>query len=208
MAKAPVQTSRGEARAHATAAAPVAQRDASSDESRTAESRLVIRGPVSGRMLRSFTLPDSNGRAVSLWSYRQRTNLVLFFHHGSHCPACHAMLRELAANAAAYREEEALILGIGPDEPTVARRLAATVDCPFPLLSDPANQTVAEQGLDVPAMVVADRFGEIWAAWAGGDEHTLPGGREIARWLEFVELQCPECGVAEWPPSPSDVIME
>lgn len=203
MAKAPAHMSRGEARLH-----PVATRAQTGESRRSAEGRLVIRGPDSGRRLSSFTLPDSNGRAVSLWSYRQRANLVLFFHHGSRCPDCRTALRDLAENLAAFREEEALVLGIGADAPAPTRQLASAIACPFPLLSDPAGHAVAQQGLKVPSLVVADRYGEIWAAWDGGEQHHLPNPPEIARWLEFVELQCPECSVAEWPPSPSDVIME
>ena len=215
MAKVPDQSSRGEARDPVALAAGIGQRDATStshgsggESGRSAESRLVIRGPVSGRMLSSFTLPDCDGRAVSLWNYLQRLNVVLFFHHGANCGHCRDVLHELSANAAAYRDEEAIVLAIGPDHPPLTRQLANAVACPFPLLSDPAGHAIARQNLDVPALLVSDRFGEIWAAWDGGNQHLLPDGREIKRWLEFVELQCPECGVAEWPPLPSGVLMD
>ncbi len=171
-----------------------------SSGTRVADSQPVIRGPASGRMLNAFTLPDSEGRAVSIWSYRQRLNLVLFFHHGSACSDCHEMLRELAAHASVFRDEEAAILAVGPDHPGEARHLAASLSDAFPILSDPPAEAAARQGLGVPSLIISDRFGEIWAAWTGGGHEALPSGEEIRRWLEFVELQCPECGVAEWPP--------
>jgi hypothetical protein len=59
---------------------------------------------------------------------------------------------------------------------------------------------VARQGLAVPAVVVTDRYGEVWAARPGGEAHRLPGGQDITEWLEFIEIQCPECGAPEWPP--------
>jgi hypothetical protein len=99
----------------------------------------------------------------------------------------------------AYRETEAIVLGIGPEAPAGNQQLAVTLDLPFPLLSDPAGEAAAKQGLHPPAVVVTNRFGEIWAAWAGGDGHALPDGPAIQGWLDFIELQCPECGVAEWP---------
>lgn len=151
-------------------------------------------------MLSAFTLPDSEGRPVSLWSYRQRLNLVLFFHHGSACSDCREMLRELAAHASVYRDEEAAILAIGPDPLAETRRLAASLSSPYPILSDPSSEAVARQGLGVPSLVISDRFGEIWAAWAGDGHEALPSSQEIRRWLEFVELQCPECSAPEWPP--------
>ncbi len=65
--------------------------------------RLVISGPASGQHLHAFTLPDSTGQPVQLWQYLQRSNVLLFFHHGVNCAACEAFLRELAAQLDAYR---------------------------------------------------------------------------------------------------------
>lgn len=215
MAKVPAQTSRAAARAPSTAKASAERpgqaatdQEAVDEERHSTAKRLLIRGPGSGRTLRSFTLPDADGRPVSLWSYHQRRNLVLFFHHGSTCADCRAVLRDLSASRAAFQDEEAIVLAVGPDPPALAKELATSLNPGFPLLCDPSKQVVAKQNLLMPSLVVADRFGEIWAAWAGGDAHLLPNGAEIARWLEFVELQCPECGPAEWPPLPTDVIMD
>src|SRR5579884_4197177 len=141
MAKVPAQSSHGEARTPSALLASTSKHDASTtrldatnDYGHPTESRMVIRGPSSGHALASFMLPDSDGRTVNVWNYRQRTNLVLFFHHGSACPECRSMLRELAEHSAAYREEEAVILAIGPDKLSDARKLAMSLDCPFPLL--------------------------------------------------------------------------
>ncbi len=158
----------------------------------------VIMGPESGHMLHSFTLLDISGRQVRLWDYRQRSNLILFFHHGAACPVCRNMLQELAAHMATYRAEKAEVLAIGPDQPHEAQQLAAELEYPHPLLTDPTERTAAQHGLAVPAVVVADRFGEIWAAWIGDDQHVLPSGQEIAAWLAFIEVQCPECDPLAW----------
>lgn len=60
--------------------------------------RLVMSGPASGQHLHAFTLPDSTGQPVQLWQYLQRSNVMLFFHHGVNCAACEAFLQELAAH--------------------------------------------------------------------------------------------------------------
>ena len=95
--------------------------------------RLVISGPASGHHLHAFTLPDSTGQPVQLWQYLQRSNVVLFFHHGVNCVACEAFLRELAAQRDAYRQEEAAVIVLGPDKPAENQRLATVVSAYFDL---------------------------------------------------------------------------
>ena len=165
---------------------------------RNEPARLVISGPASGQHLHAFTLPDSTGQPVQLWQYLQRSNVVLFFHHGVNCAACEAFLQELAAQLDAYRQEETAVVAIGPDEPAENRQQAARLGHPFPFLSDPAGGVIAQQGLATPSLIIADRWGEIWAAWLGGTNHQLPSEQDILQWLSFIEAQCPECTMIEW----------
>ncbi len=160
--------------------------------------RLVISGPASGHHLHSFTLPDSTGPPVQLWQYLQRSNVVLFFHHGINCVACEAFLRELAAQRNAYRQEETAVVALGPDEPAENQQLAARLGHPFPFLSDPAERVISHQGLAPPTLIIADRWGEIWAAWPGGTKHQFPSEQDIMQWISFIEAQCPECTMIEW----------
>jgi peroxiredoxin len=111
---------------------------------------LVIGGPASGHHLHAFTLPDSTGQPVQLWQYLQRSNVMLFSHHGINCPACEAFLHVLAAQLDAYRQEETAVVAIGPDEPAENRQLAARLGQPFSFLSDPAGRVIAHQGLAPP----------------------------------------------------------
>jgi peroxiredoxin len=90
------------------------------------------------------------------------------------------------------------VVAIGPDEPAENRQLAARLGQPFPFLSDPAGGVIAQQGLASPSLIIADRWGEIWAAWLGGTTHQLPSEQDILQWLSFIEAQCPECTMIEW----------
>ena len=48
-------------------------------------------------------------------------------------------------------------------------------------------------GMPLPGCAVADRWGQMqWVASADRIVD-LPSPREIAAWLQFVEIQCPEC---------------
>jgi peroxiredoxin len=159
---------------------------------------LVIRGPASGQRLHAFILPDSTRRPVQLWDYLQRSNVMLFFHHGGNCAACEAFLHELGTQLDTYRQEETAIIAIGPDKPAQSQQLADRPGHPFPCLSDPAGHIIAQQSLTPPALIIADRWGEIWAAWPCGPDHQFPSQQDILQWLSFIQAQCPECTMIEW----------
>jgi peroxiredoxin len=155
--------------------------------------RPAISGPASGHRLHPFTLPEASGQPVQLWQYLQRSNVLLVLHHGRNCAACEAFLQTLAEHLETYRQEETVVLAIGPDEPAENQQMAARLGHPFPFLSDPAGRVVAQQGLVHPSLVIADRWGDIWAAWLGGAAHQFPSEQDIVQWLSFIEIQCPEC---------------
>jgi peroxiredoxin len=169
----------------------------------------LICGPYSNRFLAVFELPASDGRTVRLWDYRQRRNLVLFFHHGAGCLRCRGELSRFGRYYAAYRERDAEILAIGPDEPARAAQLAAALKLPFPLLSDSSGAVAARQQpllqsdecphAELPRVLVSSRVEELWAAWAPADDLDLPSQQEVLDWLEFVVIQCHNgCGRPEW----------
>jgi peroxiredoxin len=161
----------------------------------------LIRGPYSGRFLAPFHLPAADGRTVRLWDYRLRRNLVVFLHHGAGCHRCRAELARFGRYYPQYRERDAEVLAIGPDPPSEAAALAANLGLAFPLLSDPGGALARRQGVSLPALLVANRVEEIWAAWAPPDELDLPSHEEILDWLEFVVIQCHNgCGRPDWPP--------
>lgn len=167
------------------------------EQTEVRELRPVISGPASGHMVRPFALPASNGREIRLRDYRQRRNLVLFFHHGTQCEPCRMMIATLAAAVPAFRDDQASVLAIGPDSQEAAAAFVAGSDLSFPLLSDPSNRVIAHQGLSVPALIVADQFCEIWAAWEGDTFHTFPTMEAVTEWLAFVQAQCMTCSVRE-----------
>ena len=168
---------------------------------------LVISGPASGHHLHAFTLPDATGQPVQLWQYLQRSNVLLFFHHEVNCAACEAFLHVLAAQLDAYRQEETAVVAIGLSEPAENRQMASRLGHPFPFLSDPAGRIIAHQGLAPPLLIIADRWGEIWAAWLGGTNHRFPSEQDILQWLSFIEAQCPECTMIEWTDQEDDQLL-
>ncbi len=49
------------------------------------------------------------------------------------------------------------------------------------------------EGMPLPGCAVADRWGELQWITSSDRVSALPSAREIAAWLQFVEIQCPEC---------------
>jgi peroxiredoxin len=158
-----------------------------------------LSGPATGRLLKPFALPSTHGETAQLTDYKQRSNMVLFLHHRAACLACRSFLGRLGEHTASYAEAETVVLGISADGPESLRELARELRLRFSLLSDPAGQIATQENLQVPALVITDRFGEVWAAWLAGDRHAFPSEPEVDDWLQFIELQCRECEAPEWP---------
>jgi hypothetical protein len=53
--------------------------------------------------------------------------------------------------------------------------------------------TNAIDGMPLPGCAVADRWGQMQWVTSADRIVDLPSPREIAAWLQFVEIQCPEC---------------
>src|SRR5262245_58597683 len=47
------------------------------------------------------------------------------------------------------------------------------------------------------AICISDRYGEVYFSAFFSD--TAPSAESVLEWLRYIEIQCPECGVSEWP---------
>lgn len=163
--------------------------------------------PVSagrGERFPGLTLPDIDGAPVFLESYRGRTNLVVVFAGGRPVEGPVAMiLEELLARTEALTSEAAQVLVVALTSQSAA--VSQRGPWPFPVLVDEGAQIHREVGATdaagrpAPAVFITDRFREIYAAYLPMHGLGLPGAKEILDWLVFINLQCPECGVPEWP---------
>jgi peroxiredoxin len=156
-----------------------------------------------GEILPGFTLPDVDGSSVSLESYRGRTNLVVVFAGDKmdESPVA-VLLEELVARREEFTLEAAQVLVAVTSRPAAVPQRGRWT---FPVLVDDGARIHRQVGATdaagrpAPAVFVTDRFREIFAAYQPGRGSTLPGTKEILEWLVFINIQCPECGVPEWP---------
>ena len=134
-----------------------------------------------------FVLRDQNRSEVSLWSFKHQCPVVVVF-----CGTDDSgVLASFTEHYEAYREVRAQILGIIAEQPTSG-------DYPFPVLTDSQGR-VAQRWVDrLPTVVLLDSFGVPYARvpgpWASGPDH-----QQLLGWIKLKELQCPECGVPDWP---------
>lgn len=157
-----------------------------------------------GRPAPDFKLESNRRSWVSLAQYRGRSNLVLFFSHGLDCQSCQDLVANIAAHSGDYEAENAQVLIVSPGS---AQELPDADETPFPVLADPDNKTYAayaallgdDSSQDWAMVFILDRFGAPYAAVVGQELDEPSIHEDIRGWLEFIGIQCPECGVSHWP---------
>jgi peroxiredoxin Q/BCP len=153
-----------------------------------------------------FSLPSNKGVSVGLWDYKHRANLAIFWFDTDRCGDCYVKLREFVHNYSRYKELDCELLAITTASVDKVTELARDLDLPFPLLSDPSASFISRLvkadptvGLPIAAIVVADRYGALYDFKAGDRAADLPSQEDILDSVFYVDSQCPECGVSEWP---------
>jgi len=158
-----------------------------------------------GGSLRLFHLREADGGQVSLWDYHGRRNLVLFFMHSAECSGCRKLLELISSAYDQLVAEEGEILVVVHAHLSDAAALKHEMGLRCPVLSDVSGEVFKQYGLlgsgkkPRAAIVVSDRFGEIYHVSISGEEHRLASVEDILSWLGFIEIQCPESGAPEWP---------
>ena len=94
----------------------------------------------------AFTLPDQNGRPVSLSDYRGR-RLILYFYPKDSSPGCTRQAQAFAAACQRFREAGIEVVGVSPDSVASHQRFAEKNALPFPLLSDPERLAIEAYGV-------------------------------------------------------------
>jgi peroxiredoxin Q/BCP len=92
-----------------------------------------------------FTLPDGQGRQVSLGDFVGR-HVVLYFYPADDTPGC---TKEACGFRDAWSDLQALgavVLGVSGDDAESHRRFAAKYRLPFTLLSDPGHEVMRAYG--------------------------------------------------------------
>ena len=88
-----------------------------------------------------FTLVNQDGHSVSLSDFLGR-KVVLYFYAKDNTPGCTRQACAFAASYAAFREMDAVVIGVSKDSAASHAKFAAKYDLPFVLLADPELEAI------------------------------------------------------------------
>lgn len=93
----------------------------------------------------TFTLPDANGKQVSLSKY-QGKKVIVYFYPKAATPGCTTEACDFRDNLASIQRSGYEVLGISPDAPSALETFADDFALTFPLLSDEDHSVALAYG--------------------------------------------------------------
>ncbi len=93
-----------------------------------------------------FTLTDKDGKAVSLSDFRGK-KVVLYFYPKDNTPGCTRQACAFGGAYEAFRDLNAVVIGVSKDSAASHQKFAEKYDLPFVLLSDPERQAIEAYGV-------------------------------------------------------------
>jgi peroxiredoxin Q/BCP len=93
----------------------------------------------------AFTLPDADGKPVSLADYRGR-KVVVYFYPAASTPGCTKEACDFRDNLAELNDAGFDVLGISPDSQAKLAKFRDAEGLTFPLLGDPSREVLQAYG--------------------------------------------------------------
>jgi peroxiredoxin Q/BCP len=101
--------------------------------------------PAVGAAAPEFKLQDQTGKWHSLKDYRGKW-VVMYFYPKDNTPGCTTQACEFRDNIFAYREIDAVILGVSVDDVASHKKFSDDHSLPFPILADSEKKTATAYG--------------------------------------------------------------
>lgn len=93
-----------------------------------------------------FTLPDADGKPVSLSDYRGR-RVIVYFYPAASTPGCTKQACDFRDNLGELGGAGLDVIGISPDKPAKLAKFRDAEGLTFPLLSDPEKEVLEAWGV-------------------------------------------------------------
>lgn len=94
----------------------------------------------------AFTLPDKDGKMVSLAVFAGK-RVVLYFYPKDNTPGCTRQACAFAGAYEAFQELDAVVIGVSKDSVASHQKFAEKYGLPFILLSDPELSAIQAYGV-------------------------------------------------------------
>ena len=134
------------------------------------------------RRLPDVDLPALAGAGAVPVRVRRRQAPILLLLHGPECRECMAYAQRLADCQSDLADWDARLLGVVLDS---AGGGVAEISAPLTMAIDAEGRLASRLSLEVPAVVVADQWGEIHAAEEAGAEHRFLDPEELVEWAKY-----------------------
>jgi thioredoxin-dependent peroxiredoxin len=112
---------------------------------------------IEGREAPDFTLPDQDGKAVSLHGHRGRW-VVVYFYPRADTPGCTAQACSVRDRTDEYATAGATVLGISPDPVSAVKKFADKYSLHFRLLADEAHSVAEDWGVWVEKNMYGKKY--------------------------------------------------
>jgi peroxiredoxin len=150
-----------------------------------------------GEIVPAFSLPGADGMPHSPWDYKQREHLVIILLSSSGTSEARGILREFKRQYGAVREEECAVLVLTANTVVEQLRMQEELQLPFPLLADPQGEVIvrytywdAQARTALPSLVLANRYGVLYAQWITEHEAELPQIAGLLEDLQYLNRLC------------------
>ena len=100
---------------------------------------------TTGTTAPAFTLPDQDGKAVSLADFAGRT-VILYFYPAAMTPGCTTQAVDFQASLPAFADASYEVLGCSPDTVEQLAKFRDHSDLGFTLLADPGKEVLKAYG--------------------------------------------------------------
>ena len=138
------------------------------------------------------------------WNIRtalRRRNILIYFVHDLYCDKCRARLKAFAQDYRDWQHINSEVVAVLANDLPELKSLAEELALPFPLLSDGQGQAQAAFAFDqldrahAPIIFVVDRMSTLYYHEIDDKADPFEEEKEVLAEVEFLESQCPECGV-------------
>lgn len=102
--------------------------------------------PKIGNLAPAFSLPDQDGKTVSLKQFRDKKNVVLYFYPKAMTPGCTVQACGIRDSQKALAKADTVVLGVSPDPVARLGKFIEKQDLNFTLLSDEDHAVADKYG--------------------------------------------------------------